>query len=1066
MAALPALLFAQANKMPYMCSFEETEDLSDWVLNPLTPAATDQWMYGTATYSDGKRSLYISDNGQDPHFGKNPNISVAYLRFKFPDAEKQKNYDLSFDWKCIGVTGAAALYVMVCPERFLLTEMQGAEEYYIGNIASETNGILPKKTINACSRLGLSRDSVLLNVSQWHNISLSDDIKVSSKNSKNEVFAIVFIWVNNNRDEGAQAMGACIDNIQISSATLKKPTNLMVEPNCDDSTLKVTWQSQGNNFVVEYRSIGSTTWRRADDIVEGTQFFEKDGLNCTYYISRIVEGSYDVRVKSALGNDTSAYTAFNNVVMYCPYNHCINFLDLDNPYLTCTYGFIEGHNGGTPYDNIGYITDPLDRKMSRHTIMMDPNELDPNTDTIMLCVPPGELGSVRLGNWNTQYEAESMTYTFSVDSFNASILLIKYAIVLNKPNDGCGDPGFKMELFDEHNNPITDLCGVPDFTYSSAVASGDWNETKEKHGLDICVWKDWTTVGINLLQFAGQNIKVRFTTRDCGGGGHFGYGYFCLDCASAYIETENCGADAKVVCNAPDGFSYRWTDENGTVVGYDRQLEADAGYHVYTCRVSFVEDSTCYFEVSTISAPRFPVPEYTFKIKPEECSNRVYFTNKSHIMNKYYGYELHTSEICSDQEWTFTRFSDGKVNKTTNYGPMYVAPAEGDTLLVRLRVFTGDNNACDSTMDSIIVVPSIVNTDSTEYKELCEGDGYMFSGRFYAAERDTVLADTTANFAGCDSIYTLTLKVHQKTPEQFRYDSICSDSSIVIGDKEFDKPGVYTVFMRNQYGCDSIVTMNLTVNQLINADVTSETPMIACADGENLVLDFKVLEGQYDSIRLIYNDVAHKAGFKDIVTDEAGLTSLTIPYTVATLPGQYEAELEFHQFCCGVTSFTIPFEIHYRSSIVQQKWNDVLAVTTAKYNGGYSFIGYQWYKNDEPIRGATGSYLYEPLDTTAIYYVMLMRPDGVIVETCPIKPTVHQDITKFPTLVKTSQQISVRLNEPMQIRIITATGQVYSVQDFNEGQATIIAPAQVGAYILDAVKRNNEHQTQHLIVGH
>jgi len=1063
---LPSIMFAQVTQFPYICSFEETEDLSAWVLNPKTPDNTDLWMMGTATFSDGKRSLYISDKGGEPHFGKKPNVSVAYLRYKFPDADGQKNYDLSFDWKCIGVEDAAMLYVMVCPERIFLNEVRGSEGNFLDNILSKNaQGLLPNVVIQACAQLGPNSDRALLNSQQWVNTPLTADIRVSSRNSK-EVFVIAFIWVNSNTAADLQAMGACIDNIQIASARLQKPQKLAVETICEDSTMRVSWESVANNFVVEYRTVGTTTWRRADDLTEGTQYFEKNGLLCAYYLQRIFEGSYDVRVKCALGNDTSAYSSVNNILMYCPYNHCINYLDLDNPYLVCTYGTVESHQGGSPYANIGYINfpdkDPDSRKMSRHTIMTDPKETDPKTNDELMCVPKGELGSVRLGNWNTSYEAESMTYTFSVDSTNASILLVKYAIVLNKPNTTCGDPGMKMELFDEDGNPLTDLCGVPDFTYSSAVASGTWNETKD----GSVVWKDWTTVGINLMQYAGQNIKVRLTTRDCGGGGHFGYGYFCLDCASAYIETENCGSDAQIVCQAPEGFSYTWRDENGTIVGYDKQLEVDAGMHTYTCRVAFIDEPSCYFEVSTVSAPRFPVPEFKVQIEPSECMNRVRFINKSHIMNKYYGYELHTSEICNDQEWTFTRYSDGKENKTSNYGPVYVAPAEGDTVLVRLRVFTGDHNQCDSTMDSIIVIPSIVNTDSTEYLELCQGEGYKFCGRYYAAERDTVLADTSANYAGCDSIYTLHLKVHYKTPEQFRHDSICSDSAIFIGDKMFNEPGTYTVFLTNQYGCDSIITTNLTVNQLIATAVTSDIPMITCADGENLVVDFRVWAGEYDSIRLVYDSTAHAAGFRDTMTTEPGLTSMIIPYTVATYPGRYFAELEFHQFCCGVTSFTIPFVIKYRSSIVEQKWNDVLSVLSKKYNGGYDFISYQWYKNDKPIVGATGSYLYEPLDTTAYYHVVLMRGDSVAIASCPITPTVHQDISKFPTLAKTSQMLKVQLAQPAQIRIFTVSGQLYSDQRFGEGIANIAAPAVVGAYVVEIIMLDGEHTSQYLIVGH
>ena len=1048
--------------MPYACGFEEDEDLSNWVLNAQTPLAKDKWMYGSVTHSEGKRSLYISTNAQDAQYGTNPNITISYLRYKFPTESKQKNYDISFDWRCEGEENASMLYVMICPEQFFFNKVEGNEGYYIGNIVSSNTGVLSSKVANVCQQLGPTKQRALYGSDKWQNVSFSNDHRVSSRNSQLN-WVIVFIWANSNINKDNVKVGGCIDNLQIASATIRKPTNVQVEPHCEDSTLHVTWESASSFFAVEYRLQGSSTWRRADGLTRGVQYFDRVGNNCSYDLQRIKEGSYDVRVKSALGNDTSAYATCNNIVMYCPDNHCINFLDLDNPNLVCTWGWREGYQGHTPYENLGYISIPEDRKMSRHTIMMDANEIDPNTEGGLRCVPKGELGSVRLGNWNTNYEAESMTYTFAVDSFNASILLIKYAIVLQKPGEGCGDPGFKVELFDENDFPITDLCGVPDFTYSKAAAEG-WNQTKELS--TPVAWKDWTTVGVNVMQYAGQNIKVRFTTYDCGAGGHYGYGYFCLNCASAYIETENCGNDAKIVCEAPEGFAYRWYDkETGVTVGRNKELVADAGMHTYVCRVSFIEDTTCYFEVETTSAPRFPVPEFTYEIKPSECLNRIYFTNKSHVMNKYYGYEMHTSELCDDQWWQFTRYSDGKATETTNEGPIYVAPAEGDTVHVRLRVFIGEANACDSIKDSIIIVPSIVDRDSVEYIERCEGDPILFNGMYYSAERDTTMEVTDINFAGCDSTYTLHVKVNPKTPRQYRTDSICSDSVLVIGDKAFNTTGTYTVFLQNQYGCDSVITTDLYVNQMIFAGVTTDMPMVTCADGENLVVDFRILAGEYDSIRLVYDSMAHVAGFRDMVTEEPYLTSVVIPYTEATLPGQYTAELEFHQFCCGVTSFTIPFEIQYRSSVVEQKWNDVLAVTGKKYNGGYEFISYQWYKNDKPISGATGSYLYEPLDTTAYYHVVLMRGDSVAVATCPITPTVHQDITKFPTLAKTSQSVKIHLRESAQIRIYTTSGQLYSDQSFGEGTATVIAPATTGAYIVDIKMLNGEHKSQYLIVG-
>ena len=67
-----------ANGLPYECSFEESEDLSPWMLNYHAPAnAVDKWIFGTAVHSEGKRAMYISTDGANPNYGKKQNISIA-----------------------------------------------------------------------------------------------------------------------------------------------------------------------------------------------------------------------------------------------------------------------------------------------------------------------------------------------------------------------------------------------------------------------------------------------------------------------------------------------------------------------------------------------------------------------------------------------------------------------------------------------------------------------------------------------------------------------------------------------------------------------------------------------------------------------------------------------------------------------------------------------------------------------------------------------------------------------------------------------------------------------------
>lgn len=1056
---LPLNTWAQATGIPYSCSFEEGEDLSNWVLNYNTPTATDKWMVGTAAHSEGKRSLFISSNGQEPSYGSHPNIVVSYLRFKFPTATKIEKYDISFDWKGIGDTLNSRLYVMVCPESWLTDPSH--KDYNLDRIISTSSGLISNKVVDVCEQLGESKGKFLCGRELWNNVSLSNELSIGSAFSQ-VPFAIVFIWVNNNRNDQLQQSGICIDNFQIGSAFYKKPQNMKAESICADSTLLISWESTMTTFEVQYRQVGTQTWRRADYITNGTDGFSRNGLQCSYLLRRIAEGSYDVRVR---GTETMGITNFvycNQVLVYCPENHCVSYMDFMNPNVVCTFGYHPLRSGGgTPFDNIGFVDFGPESKESRHTIHTDPTELDPRTDSCLHTVPAGAIGSVRLGNWKIGAEAESITYQIDVDSANQGVLIVRYAVVLENPQGHPHDqePSFSLIVLDEYDNVIDESCGQAEFSYSDGVNAG-WNITKD----ETAAWKDWTTIGVNLQPYDGQTIKVRFITYDCSQSGHYGYAYFTVDCASAYIETENCGDDARITCKAPEGFSYQWTDETGTVVSDEQTLDVDAGLHYYTCRVSFIEDPDCYFEVSTTSAPRFPVPAFDYQFRPSECSNRVYFTNRSHVMNKYEGYENHTNEACQDQLWTFTRLSDGVTSETSSYGPFYVAAQEGDTILVRLTAYIGENNACDSTLDSIIIVPSIIEHDSTEYLTLCQEDPYFFDGRWYSAEKTDTLEVTYPNYAGCDSTYTLYLTVNPKTPEEFRKDSICSDSLIVIGRDTFKTAGHYEVFLLNQYGCDSIISTELWVNQKLDMSIDNDGHFAVCADNGTLDIDYTIMLGQFDTARITFSPEAKAVGFKDIYVVDPTITSLSVPYAPTTLPGHYTAVLEFIQTCCKTTKYDITFDVNYASSVVEQKWNDVLSVLSPNYNGGYSFIAFQWYKNGKPIEGATLSYLYEPLDTTAVYHVVLTRADSIAVATCPITPVVRTPISKFPTLVQASQQIPAKLASKSHIRFVTATGMNYYHAMHEAGDIQITAPAVPGVYVVEITPVDGERIAQHMIV--
>ena len=1062
-----------ATGVPYECGFEESDDLSVWTLNYRTSAATDKWVYGTAAHAAGKRSMYVTAYGADPDYGGHPNIVVSYLRYKFPTDTATRHYDVSFDWKGMGDSTTSKLYFMYCPESDFLNNTATNNYFDVNKIVSTAQDAIfsPNIERTACAKLTPAGEKFLCGSETWQNVSVeSRPVNISAANSQlNWVF--VFIWVNTNTTDSLGISSVAIDNFQINSREIQKPTNVGVYPHCEDSTLQITWQSEGaaNEFDIQYRKVGELEWVHGmGGITYGTEGYTPPapGSNThSYSFKKILEGSYDIRIRSKhndplYGEMRTGYVYVSNILVYCPENHCVNYVDLYGPNVVCTYGKHEKHVGETPYDNIGVVDYGPDSQDSKHTLHVDPTEVDPRADNMLHTVPPGALASVRLGNWNPDGNAQSITYNIHVDTATQGILILKYAVVLdNSGHDRDEEPYFRMEILDSVGMPLGDLCGKADFTYSDAVTAAQdldsWHLTTYQGG--ELAWKDWTTVGVDLMKYHDQDIKVRITSADCGQWVHFGYGYFTLDCANAHIETENCGNDAQVSCYAPDGFAYEWRDETGAVKSNEQVLIVDPSEHTYTCKVSFVEEPDCYFEISTVSAPRFPVPDYTFERIYGECQSKLKFTNTSHVMNVIDSVENHTSEAANESLWTFRSLVTGRTSETSSWSPTYVCRQEGDVIEVTMTTFIGADNTCDSTRVDTITVPNIIPSDTEFSYTTCPEAPYKFGDEWL--DKDTTIVRTFPNFAGCDSTVTLHLNVTDKPIDKYIHDSICSDQAVVINGVKYNQPlEDYLIMLKTPSGCDSALYLTLTVNTRLDATILQ--PPYACADDGMFYISYDIHAGVYDSLQIRFSTPQ----LRDTTIYDPYVSSIAIPYPETITPGVYTASLYFYQFCCGVRKEERMIEVRYSSSIVEQKWNDVLTMLSPKYNGGYEFTAFQWFKDNMPLAGETHSYLYQPLDTESEYYVVATRKDGVSIATCPIQPVYREQQSDYPTIVKVGQRVPMYMAKPAEIWYYTVSGQLYSTTSLMEGYNTLEVPSQVGVYILKSVNAEGETKAQVMIV--
>lgn len=123
-------------------------------------------------------------------------------------------------------------------------------------------------------------------------------------------------------------------------------------------------------------------------------------------------------------------------------------------------------------------------------------------------------------------------------------------------------------------------------------------------------------------------------------------------------------------------------------------------------------------------------------------------------------------------------------------------------------------------VDSIVMLHLTVNPTQTgdDYKTVCPNAlPYTWQGMtFYAAGTQTM---TLQSSLGCDSIVTLHLSVSDNIATEF-WQQVCD--SYTWNGTTYNVSGDYTQTFTSSHGCDSIVTLHLTISDDIHTDIVRE----------------------------------------------------------------------------------------------------------------------------------------------------------------------------------------------------------------------------------------------------
>jgi hypothetical protein len=367
----------------------------------------------------------------------------------------------------------------------------------------------------------------------------------------------------------------------------------------------------------------------------------------------------------------------------------------------------------------------------------------------------------------------------------------------------------------------------------------------------------------------------------------------------------------------------------------------------------------------------------------------------------------------------------------------------------------------------VIVFPEIGPTYFGDTAYFCVGDQLIYDGIQYP--RAGIYTNTLTNHWGCDSIVTVDIRVINTLLE--KVEAIICDKSYYL----FNGDTVRQTSMGElSYGikssladCDSVLyTLYLTVYPSLEVELGDYLAEIG--EESSLPLPYTILQGLCYGYAIEFDEKALNAGLRDTLVNkeiDPAVDLITINFPPAMRPGHYTANLIFINEECGNVIIPIAFTVKY-CGIITQRWNDILGVLNAEYNGGYEFSTYQWYKDGIPIPNATNYYYYsapDSLDFNAKYTVALTRiDDGETVISCEYTPEALPDsvlsleIYVFPTAVPDgTENINVVTNISGVAVLYNTMGVKISQENLMAGENQFPAPRTKGLYILQVRTANN-----------
>ena len=386
-----------------------------------------------------------------------------------------------------------------------------------------------------------------------------------------------------------------------------------------------------------------------------------------------------------------------------------------------------------------------------------------------------------------------------------------------------------------------------------------------------------------------------------------------------------------------------------------------------------------------------------------------------------------------------------------------------------INVTTG----CDSTFVLNLSIKPTYRFDESVNR--CDIEPYWYNGQWLNRTGDYAIRYGT-KCCDCDSIYYLHLRMTPTRLDTVRVD-LCEGETYTYFGKPITQTGVYYDTINQPDIQQCLITM-MDVGFHKPAVVSNVLVEDICADDSIFQMKTYYSGSRPQIYSLIFDDKARAEGFRSTINqpfDDVIFAKIPKKESGEYIrPDYYTAQLIMDNDICaghGSDPYEVRFLVRYPSWIIEQNWNDAVALLNENYNGGYVFSKYAWYINGNKLN-EDGSYIYLP-QTIRLGDEIVVAPtrqgEDYEVPSCPIViyDKTPELVSEFPVEVTTTNvrgQFQIYAQVEGQFLLYSTTGCLISKGSFHEGEHLLLStPPTAGYYLLHLITTTHGAHTLKLI---